>query len=162
MRATLKHALWAGVLLSAVLPPAARADEGKAYPFAVTSSYWCDRLQGTMSGDVCSAPYTPDHGSCSKFERLQPDDAAMRQKIADIKSAAVCLGNTVDQAKSNSLRLRADLMGYVTAGGDESVNDPVSPSAEGIIERAQSGGAPYWPLVQYYLYQCVVEVCEAK
>jgi hypothetical protein len=162
LRTTFKRALWAAALPILAFAPAIRADDGKLYSFPVSSAYWCTKLAGTLSGETCSARYTADSRSCSKFERLQPDDAAMRQTIADIKSTSVCLGDTVEQAKSNTLRLRADLMGYVTAGRDESVNDPVSPNSEGIVERAQNGGAPYWPLVQYYLYQCVVEVCEAK
>jgi hypothetical protein len=127
-----------------------------------TSSYWCDRLGGSFSGDTCDAPYVADSGACDKFEQLQPDDPQMKQTLEEVRASGVCIGDTVDQAKTNSLRLRADLMGYVTAGGNENVNDPTHPDSAGIIERAQNGGAPYWPLVSYYLYQCVVEVCEAK
>ena len=115
-----------------------------------------------MSGAKCQAEYVADSGACEKFEQLEPDDADMRRTIDEVRSSEVCIGETVDQAKSNTLRLRTNLMGYVTAGRDESVNDPTSPESSDIIARAKNGGAPYWPLVSYYLYQCVVEVCESK
>jgi hypothetical protein len=127
-----------------------------------TSPYWCDKLGGTMSGDTCTAPYVADSDACGKFERLNPDDAALRQSLEQIRQASICLSDTVASAKANSLRLRADLMGYVSAGNDETVNDPTSTRSGDIVDRANRGAAPYWPLVSYYLHQCVVETCEAK
>jgi hypothetical protein len=149
----------AALALSLAWPGAVEAQQ--AYSFE-TSPYWCDKLGGSANGSTCTAVYSPDNQACDKFARLNPDDAAMQQALEEIRQASVCLRDRVDTAKMNSLRLRADLMGYVSMGHDETVNDPISPNSGDMVSRASQGSTPYWPLASYYLHQCVVEVCEAK
>jgi hypothetical protein len=158
MTRTARRLLSFGVMLAGLAADAAGADE---YQFE-TSDYWCAKLDGIMQGNTCSATYVPDSNPCDKFERLNPDDAKMMQTIGQVRQSSVCISDTVNEAKSHTLRLRADLMGYVSAGRDETVNDPTSPNSGDMVSRAQNGSAPYWPLASYYLYQCVVDVCESK
>lgn len=82
----------------------------------------------------------------------------MKQALNEVRNADVCLLRTVQEAKAHTLKLRADLMGYVSAGLDERRNDPISNPAF----RAREGSATYWPYVAYLLYQCVVQTCTGK
>jgi len=146
---------------SAIMVAGVQPSQAQTVSFE-TTSYWCGRLGGSHDGATCSAEYARDQQPCEKFEDLQPDDESMRGTIEEMRNTDLCLADVVDAAKANTLRLRADLMGYVTAGGNEDENDPVKPDASGIVERAKNGGAPFWPLASYYLYQCVVDICESK
>lgn len=150
-----------GIAASTVIVAGFQPSHAQTVTFE-TSPYWCDRLGGSHDGASCSAEYVRDQQPCEKFEELQPDDESMRGTIEEMRNTDLCLADVVDAAKANTLRLRADLMGYVTAGSNEYVNDPVSPDASDIVERAKNGGAPFWPLASYYLYQCVVDICESK
>jgi hypothetical protein len=66
----------------------------------------------------------------------------------------------VEEARSATLRLRASLMGFVTAGHPE-LEDKADP-IQNKSYRPEPGKASYWTGVAYFLYQCVVEVCTSK
>jgi hypothetical protein len=80
------------------------------------------------------------------------------QRLSEVQSTPVCLAKVVDDAKTSTIKLRINLRGYVTAGQKEVGTDPVlTPSF-----RPASGEPTYWPAAEYFLYECVVETCQAK
>jgi hypothetical protein len=124
------------------------------------SKYWCDKLGGSYSGNTCMAPYRPHPGACEVFRSLNVNDPKMIAELNEVMAARVCLAKRTEEAKINSLKLRANLMGYVTAGNPklEDMNDPIKNSSY----RPEPGKPSYWTGVTYFLYQCFVEICTSK
>lgn len=124
-----------------------------------TSRYWCDVLKGSYDGRACTAPYESRRGgACQAFAEMNVNDPALLARLSQVKNARVCLADVTDEAKAHTLKMRVILRGYVTAGQDETVNDPVRNRSF----RPTPGKATYAPAIAYFLYECVVEVCEAK
>jgi hypothetical protein len=124
------------------------------------SKYWCDKFKGSYSGNTCTASYVPHPGACDAFRQLNVDDPQMLAALNEVRNARVCLATRVREAMSATLKLRASLMGFVTAGHDdlEWRADPINNKSY----RPEQGKASYWTGVSYYLYQCVVETCTSK
>ena len=91
------------------------------------------------------------------FDAENIDDPQMRKALNEVRNAQVCLAKRVEEAKINTLKLRASIMGFVTAGNPrlEDQVDPVRNKAY----RPERGKASYSAAVSYFLYQCVVETC---
>jgi hypothetical protein len=154
-----KHLAIGVVAVAVVMASLAPDAHSQTLPVQI-SKYWCDKFSGSYSGNTCMAPYAAQPGACKIFGDLNVDDAAMTGVLNEVKAARVCLASRVEEAKINSLKLRANLMGYVTAGNAdlENKNDPIMNHAF----RPENGKASYWTGVSYFLYQCVVETCTAK
>jgi hypothetical protein len=135
------------------------SSHGQSLPVQV-SKYWCDKLKGSYSGNICTAPYTPHPGACNIFGQLNVDDSQMLAVLNEVRNARVCLASRVQEAKTNTLKLRVNLMGFVTAGHPEleDQNDPILNKSF----RPEQGKASYWTAVAYFLHQCVVETCTSK
>jgi hypothetical protein len=124
-----------------------------------TSRYWCDVLKGSYDGRACMAPYeTRRGGACQMFTDMNVSDPDLLARLSQVRNARVCLSDVTDEAKAQTLKMRVILRGFVTAGQDENVNDPVRNRSF----RPAPGKATYAPAIAYFLYECVVETCEAK
>ncbi len=141
--------------ISSVQPTAAQSSH-----VIETSKYWCGVLQGTYDGRNCKAIYKkwPKGDACKVFDSVAAGDAGLTRTVIEVRNAQLCLAKVVDDAKSNSLKQRVRLRGYVTAGQNEEVNDPISPSFQMPLK-----GKPSFPsAAAFFMYECVVEVCLSK
>jgi uncharacterized membrane protein len=117
------------------------------------SAYYCNQIGGDVTGDrQCSAPYRPWDGDAC---RVAEDHGHMNPAAMDRMAAATasCSPDAVDDAKAATLAARADLRGYVSAGYDESVNDPVANGSY------RPGDATAGPGTAYFAAECAVQTC---
>ncbi|HEX2859459.1 MAG TPA: DUF1036 domain-containing protein [Alphaproteobacteria bacterium] len=137
-------------LLATALPAAALADDDVDVPGI--SPYFCRALEGTPTGNSCTAPYVPYSGdACGVYDDVDDKNPATERWLDDNKNS--CSADVVEQAKSMTLKARAKLRGYMTAGGDETRNDPV------FNQSYRPNGAALDAGTQYFAAECVVKTC---
>jgi hypothetical protein len=151
------HVGWIALALSVALCAHVAAESRHTI---TTSKYWCGVVGGEYDGAQCTAEYKPrkDGGACETFAAMNVDDPDLQAQLSEVQNAPVCLANVVDEAKANTIKLRISLRGYVTAGRDESVNDPTM--TQSFVPS--QGDATFSTGAAYFLYECVVETCTAK
>jgi uncharacterized membrane protein len=117
------------------------------------SSYYCGKLNGTdVGGGQCRAEYEAYPGdACAVYDNADEKDDGLNSIIAETGSQ--CSGPQLDEAKTQTLAERANLMGYVSLGYDETVNDPVRNTS------MRPGSATYWPQMTYFANECAVQKC---
>ena len=118
------------------------------------SDYYCRKLKGSTGSDGCSAPYRPFKGNACSVYNSAPEHDPSQDNIAE----GSCTSESIGAAKRKTLKLRADLMGYVSLGNDETVNDPV---VHPELRPVQDGSRPYWPLMNYFANECAVQTCSS-
>ena len=123
------------------------------YDIAGVGAYFCDQIGGEPSGDhTCLAPYRPYSGdACAIFDARRDDDPESADFAAQIMGS--CDADGIDEAKATTLSMRAELRGYVSAGNDESVNDPVA------NPRYRPGEATFYAGSRYFAAECAVQTC---
>lgn len=117
------------------------------------SPYFCGQLGGSASGGICRAPYEPYRGgnACSIYNSIDDKYPSVREWMERITNS--CSSDLVTEAKKRTLKSRASLRGYVSAGNDESVNDPVAtPSYRPEGATLGSGEA-------YFAAECAIRTC---
>lgn len=137
---------------------------GQIVEFSAPSPYWCNKVDGAVVGSaarneiMCRAQYKYQAGACDLFRQYDDADPAQRKALETVRNARVCISDTVLEAKQLSLRYRIEMMRYVTAGRDETVNDPI----KGFRPKQGETGGRAAQFSAYALNQCIVETCEKK
>lgn len=120
--------------------------------FSGISDYFCNQLDGTAAGGKCRAPYRKYSGdACEVYDDLNVDYAPLKQWFSEVTNS--CSGSKIEEAKSQTLVGRARLRGYVTAGNDETVNDPVE------NPDFRPNGANQGTGEMYFAAECAIHKC---
>jgi uncharacterized membrane protein len=117
------------------------------------SKYYCEKLNGSAAGDrQCRAEYQAYPGdACSVYDSAGEKDPRHDSIIQETGSQ--CTSAQLDDAKTQTLAKRADLMGYVSLGNDETINDPVRNTS------MRPGNATYWTQMTYFANECAIQKC---
>lgn len=129
------------------------AATAQVVPVDGISPYFCDQLGGSASGGTCHAPYEPYSGgnACSIYNGIDDKHPPVSSWLNGI--TASCSAASILDAKKRTLESRARLRGYVSAGYDESVNDPV------VNSSYRPEGATLGSGEVYFAVECAIRTC---